>query len=246
MKTQNSNLRPTEDDQLFDLLVDGQLDEPRRRELLSGLDEKPGGWRRCAMAFLEAQSWREAMDALAGAPTRADSPTVAQAAPRIKRRRHDYITTLLGMAASFLLAIGATSWMYQIAGGPGGSGPTIADSTGNPFAQGNKAVPTRAIDARSIADPGKDFHLVGLTSKGPNGQDTTVGLPAVNRNRLDEKWLNELPSAIPQQAIESLANSGHKVQGSRQLIPFKLKDGRRMVVPVDQLDVHLASYPEYQ
>ena len=43
----------------IDLLIDGELSPEARRELLARLDESPDGWRRLALAFLEAQSWRE-------------------------------------------------------------------------------------------------------------------------------------------------------------------------------------------
>ena len=39
----------SDEDRLFDLLVDGELDEARRRELLAKLDHTPGGWRSCAL-----------------------------------------------------------------------------------------------------------------------------------------------------------------------------------------------------
>ena len=51
-------------DRRLDLLVDGELDENDRRELLRGLDREPDGWRRCAMAFLEAQTWKQALGAI--------------------------------------------------------------------------------------------------------------------------------------------------------------------------------------
>ena len=44
---------------MFDLLVDGELSPERRRQLLAHLDSEPDGWKRCALAFLEAQSFRE-------------------------------------------------------------------------------------------------------------------------------------------------------------------------------------------
>jgi hypothetical protein len=66
------------DDRTFDLLVDGELSEADRRELLSSLDESPDGWRRCALAFLEAQSWNSALGSIqresAARPTRARRP----------------------------------------------------------------------------------------------------------------------------------------------------------------------------
>jgi hypothetical protein len=44
----------------LDRLVDGELGEAERASLLGALDREPDGWKRCAMAFLEAQAWREA------------------------------------------------------------------------------------------------------------------------------------------------------------------------------------------
>jgi hypothetical protein len=42
-------LNPAED-RLLDRLVDGELGEVERRELLLRLESEPGGWRRCALA----------------------------------------------------------------------------------------------------------------------------------------------------------------------------------------------------
>ena len=50
-----------QDDILFDRLVDGELSDAERRTLLESLDAQPSGWQRCALAFLEAQSWREGL-----------------------------------------------------------------------------------------------------------------------------------------------------------------------------------------
>ena len=52
---------PGDDDLRFDRLVDGELSDAERRRLLASLDDEPGGWRCCALAFLEAQAWRETM-----------------------------------------------------------------------------------------------------------------------------------------------------------------------------------------
>ncbi len=46
---------------LLDLLVDGELSESERRELLLRLDHIPDGWRQCAIAFLESQCWQECL-----------------------------------------------------------------------------------------------------------------------------------------------------------------------------------------
>ena len=49
------NDKALQDDILFDRLVDGELSSTERRQLIASLDDRPGGWRRCALAFVEAQ-----------------------------------------------------------------------------------------------------------------------------------------------------------------------------------------------
>lgn len=50
-----------EDQFLLELLVDGELDDPTRRDLLLKLDRIPGAWRCCAVAFLESQCLKESL-----------------------------------------------------------------------------------------------------------------------------------------------------------------------------------------
>jgi hypothetical protein len=59
------------DPQILDRLVDGELAEIERREVLQTLERQPDGWRQCALAFLEAQSWGEALTQLARQPDEA-------------------------------------------------------------------------------------------------------------------------------------------------------------------------------
>jgi anti-sigma factor RsiW len=63
----------------IDRLVDGELDESTRRELLRRLDSVPDGWRRCALAFVEAQEFGQAARAWTRdhAPTRSEPKPVA-------------------------------------------------------------------------------------------------------------------------------------------------------------------------
>ena len=57
---------------LVELLVDDELDAVERRALLERLDEIDGGWKYCATAFLEAQTFRKAFRLLAVAEPAAD------------------------------------------------------------------------------------------------------------------------------------------------------------------------------
>ncbi len=43
------------------LLVDGEMDERQKTQLLKNLDREPDGWKRCAMGFLEDQTLRSVL-----------------------------------------------------------------------------------------------------------------------------------------------------------------------------------------
>jgi hypothetical protein len=94
-------------DHLVDLLVDGELADSERRELLLRLENETGGWRRCALAFLEAQDWRDAFRSIA-APTSARPVALSEAQRRDHRFRHPLIR-VTGFAAGILAAF-ALGW----------------------------------------------------------------------------------------------------------------------------------------
>lgn len=52
---------PDDEASRFDRLVDGELTPEEYRELITSLDHTPDGWKRCALAFLEAQSFAAAL-----------------------------------------------------------------------------------------------------------------------------------------------------------------------------------------
>ena len=134
---------PLEADNLsFDRLVDGELGEVERRELLVRLESEPGGWRRCALKFLESQCWKEAIggetrsvsevpETLTRIVTRSVSEApetlaeIASEAPRIASpaaRWAGRFGTLAAMAASFFVALSLGSLVHRTATvAPGGA-----------------------------------------------------------------------------------------------------------------------------
>jgi hypothetical protein len=90
----------TPDDAIaIDRLIDGELDEHERRELLRRLDTTPDGWRRCALAFLEAQEFAQAARAWTSDHAAVHSePTPVVTHPKRKGAR------LLRIAAAAMLA----------------------------------------------------------------------------------------------------------------------------------------------
>ncbi|WP_165249461.1 hypothetical protein [Paludisphaera soli] len=93
---------------LLDRLVDGDLAPAELREALTAVEAAPDGWRRCALALLEARCLDHALREPAPAP----KPTFAVAAPSRRRFRP-------ALAASLALACFGSGWLV----GGGGPGP---------------------------------------------------------------------------------------------------------------------------
>ena len=126
------------DEDLFrlELLADGELDEDSRRTLLSRLDQTSDGWRRCALAFLEAQCLGESFErgvlfggpGCSGSETEDVSPVFLSAAAGADRvpvlkphrpgadvphgRRRDRSRLFLTMASSAcaVILVGLAGW----------------------------------------------------------------------------------------------------------------------------------------
>ncbi len=273
MNHDNKNTNTPIDDQAIDLLVDGELGEEQRRELLAELDVKPGGWRRCALAFLEDQCWRHTCGSINEDMKR--QPTTPPPSPELtspeltspqqktpstprksgdqRRRRPSAVAratgALLAMGACIFFGMGLASLIRDVdqKGRPGVS------PGGSQQAAMFAATPTNPQDGQLIHDnknnkvflPGK-YQTVTITAKRPDGTTRSIQLPAVVQNNIDVTRLREIPSAIPPELVRAFAKAGHDVHQSRRLVPFLMKDGRRLVVPVDQLDVHYVSTPYYQ
>jgi anti-sigma factor RsiW len=205
----------------IDMLVDGQLSEEARRELLSRMDIEPGAWRRCALGFLEAQCWRESLAPVARS---AGEPAGAQPAA-LPRRRVSRWAGGLAVAASFLVAFGL-GILARPVWRP--SAPRVEQVAGHDQSE---------ADLRGVLPASASpWRVVTLTS--PDNPSNPIRLPAMERKRIDDNWLRSFPNALPSDVLRALERTGHSVQQSRELLPVPLDDGRRLVVPVDQVEVH--------
>jgi hypothetical protein len=248
---------PYDESDRFDRLVDGELSEAERREFLASMDDEPGKWRKCALAFLEAQAWRESFGELTWRRSKSsDLPTppkppvaVPLASPRSLKTKKPLgaMGTTLAMSACFLLALGLGGLLLR--SGPGSnslssSSPLIAGNNVQapaipvvPFPNGG--VPGGNSSPKSPAST--PWQMVKLRAPSLTGNDEPLQLPAVQRNRLDADFLTTVPNPLPNDVLQSLQRSGHTVSLHRELVPVSLKDGRQAVFPVDQIVVKTAA-----
>lgn len=237
-----------EDERLLDLLVDGELDDPRRRQLLLTFEEKPSGWRRCALAFLEAQSWGSSFKSMLEEKPVASSepapqpalaiasvstePVVEHQSPRAEKIWHIKPMSGLAMAASmiiaFTLGLALRHAYVPSEGAPGLVSPPSVNRSmaGVPF----ELAPTM----RNTPDAATENVQLVVDD---DGAQRTVEVPLVD----DPALLNSFPfqneSAIPADVLHQLEQMGHRVEYQRRLAPVELQDGRRLYVPVEDVKI---------
>lgn len=241
------------DDHLLDLLVDDELDETQRRDVLNWCQREPDGWRRCALAFLEAQSWRRELGGLVRgarlpeptaeahpAPVRV-SPAPVEPARRFNARWSvQSFFVPLAMAACFLLAFGLGLAMRR--GLPGTGRPSSTLAHDEQLAAMAKSAPSSAADAGSPTlasmpqspEPLGDMRLV---VGGVGGVPEEIQLPVYDARSLVGDFASDQPSAVPPDIERLLERLGHQVKQRRELMGVPLGDGRNVIVPVDQIEV---------
>ena len=235
----------------LDLLVDGELSEAPRRALLRRLDQTPGGWRQCALAFLEAQSWRAGLGSLGGELTRdEDAPArIARRRPPSPARRW---TTVLAVAAGLLIALGigllAGDMLRESRRGGAGGGNIASTDGGSAFApegpDDRKATPGRT-EVPSDARPGP-WRTVRVTVPGRQGESSqTLEVPCLESEQFDGAWLRDQPLRVPPELVRALRDPHVRVRQYRQLVPLRTPDGHQVVLPLERYRVQYVDNPAY-
>lgn len=219
----------------LDRLVDGELPADEYRNLLAQLEGEPDGWRRLALAFLEAQAWRRELASVAALPSEGkpaaampvkEVPVLAEASETNWRQLG------LAMAASFLLAF-SLAWYGQSVWMQGGDviGPPLAAPNGLPGTFAGAQLAPASGTAREALERVK----VTIGEQGADRKE--FELPVVEVNSLAAARAAMNRSAISPEADRALEQTGVKVRRQQQYLSVELEDGRRMVVPVEQVEL---------
>ena len=196
-----------------------------------------------ALTFLESQSWRWQLAGLAAdaslAATRAmphakpnDSPSGAYA---------KYGAIFLAIAASVLLAFGLGTRFPIESSAPqpsalqSSSSQALASQASETSSQQQvvAASPTVVDQADSVSGP----QTVTLALGGSEDDSDEIELQVAEADEEDEGWPEELNSSLPSDLLNELRESGLEVVRTQRLFPIDLSDGRRLVIPVEQVDI---------
>jgi hypothetical protein len=221
--------KPLNEDILLDRLVDGELSGSERRQLLESFDKRPEGWRRCALAFLEAQSWREEMGQVArGVATEATVPkSPASSVAMARKSSWSSVATWLAMAACLFLAFGLGLMHRErgpsVAGGPSNSSGQVASVT----------PPSQPLSPKSSTRG----DAVTLFVKDDSGRMQPVRVPLVDASTLDKELGMKFQTGVPDDIRNQLRNDGYTVKSKSQYAPLWLENGRPMILPVEDTNI---------
>ncbi|MCL4201481.1 MAG: hypothetical protein KJ000_03240 [Pirellulaceae bacterium] len=259
--------REWDDAAMLDRLVDGELNDRQYRELLLRLETQPDGWRRCALAFLEAQAWRREMRTLRVEEnleeTRADESCALA-------RRRRFAEWLLAVAAGFLIAwsLGpllsrdALTWPAGVERGsnqvaPGSWLTRDALPASHPISSAASVAPSASAGAETT-DEENVLQIAGLPE--PSDLDSEDAeteivrdadgraweIPVDDWSSQHAQWLSEETSAFPAELARALENLGARIRRHRGLLPLETRDGRHVVVPVERVEITPVSFAQYR
>jgi len=235
----------TMEDRLLDRLVDGELSAEEYAAVLRSLGDSPDGWRRCALAFLEAQAWQRELGMMG---REAKSPTESAVAIRPTAATKRW-PLLLAVAASFLLAFGLGVGMRPLA--PTGS-PTPVDGQlaldsirpSLPGDQVDMTPSTGNFAAPAVAVPSGNVTFVMDHGDGSGSREVPV--PVYDWSPESERRLSGQPLAPSSELQRAVQRFGHEVRTHKQFIPWETGDGRQVVFPVEQVEITPAGRRAYQ
>jgi hypothetical protein len=241
-------------DDVIDLIVDGSLQPGELRRALAQLEREADGWKRCTLAFLEAQCWRDAFRAIEAPPSsnvRCDSDSIQLAPPAFHRPR---INWWRGVAAVGIVAVSfALGWLSRVSR-PGEPAGAVHSVSKNPLVAGQPQdsssepeLPVSAVPSRSSrfepefaadpAPPGPEdiVQTVGQVQFGTEGGGATV--PILAGPGINGDWLRAQPPPLSDSEQVVLERYGYQVDQRRRLLVATLADGRRVSVPIDQVEI---------
>jgi hypothetical protein len=227
----------------LDKLADGELNDSEVRELLLTLEAQPDAWRRCALAFVEAQTLRRDLGSIAIGRSANDDDVEYELVPARQASRGVRLPAVgrVALAASLLLAFTAGTSIHSLwpnqNSDPRGNAPQVLVATTDGNATETEGEPeTTAGNANSTDDrppmPRETLMVSIPSDEGEAVQSVEVPLIDSNPEAL-ETFMAQQPAVLSDAELTTLKMTGHEVEQQRVFYPLKLNDGRQAIVPLD-------------
>lgn len=243
-----------DDDSRLDRLVDGELPTEEYRALLASLDDQPGGWRRCAVAFLEAQALQRELDGMRQTLNLDEGPSnpniergPSGPSPAPKRFGPFEWKTLLAIGASFLVAFGLGVAGPRWLASRRAEQPVMNAGLAQPLSSGVVSDHAGNQPGSSLGTRHQSFRPIGNVRLVVNGggSPSAKSMPVYPAPDDMQAWMNQDQPTLSPELVQQLESRGHQVQRQKQYIPVQLEDGRQIIVPVEGYQITPGSGPMY-
>jgi hypothetical protein len=226
----NGNI--SHDDILFDRLVDGELSLAERRALVRSLDARSDGWRKCALAFLESQSWQNDVCAMTATPSSSIASSDAKkfAAPTLPEKRISMRTVAPWFAVAAGLLIAFRMGNLQ-------RGGTTNPVVNVPVPVNSQMASVHSLPQAAAPTAAKPGDALNLWVRDDSGQVRRVRVPLVDASALDPALGLQFQTGVSDDVRNRLQNQGLTVQSKRRYAPMWLDNGRPMIVPVEDTKI---------
>jgi hypothetical protein len=240
-------------DCVIDQIVDGALTPAELRAAVDRLEREPDGWKRCALSFLEVQCWRESLRTMDESEMSHDA-WEAFSLPSVSRSGAGRRWILGPIAAGIIAASFALGWYgHRARSLSGPQSVTVVQSNaerkapaGDSQSGGARPVTASLSQKTQLApwQPGRDGSVptvqqvlkwAGQLPAGAGNNQSGVPILASAGNYAE--WLRHQPPPITEYEQVALNRQGYQVDQRRGLVTKILPDGRRMMIPIDQVQI---------
>jgi uncharacterized lipoprotein NlpE involved in copper resistance len=241
----------------LDRLADGELNADEQRQLLLALETQPDAWRRCALAFIEAQTLRGEFRQLMpneNAASRSSVTTVAAARSlrqqKVMLSRLNLLALAAGVLVAFSLGLAARGWLGGLSFQQTGqiAATKSPQSTQAPAEKTLAANQPAVKETQAYADTGnaanstvtsRKWQALKVTLPAADGQgEQTVEVPLVAGSDEEvQTLLAKQEPVLSDAALKTLQSTGHEVEQHRAYYPVQLEDGTQAVLPMDFVEV---------
>jgi hypothetical protein len=252
------------DPQVLDRLVDGELADGERRVLLESLERQPDGWRQCALAFLEAQTWDQTLTDYVRQPNGARLGKTDEGSGDAAARG---VAAQIGALPSQRFDGDGNVPATRIDGGPANdsarreaarsnrirtalaiAGSFLVTFSLGMYAQRYLRTSDGIASAPSVAVPGKGsiqqapkifaaapLQYASFDIIGRDGRRQTILAPLVDRDFAQLFVPAQAPEA-PNYLVQQAKQWGGKVRFHREFLPVPV-GGRQALVPIDRFEI---------
>jgi hypothetical protein len=210
----------------IDRLVGGDLTKAESRLLVARLDADPAGWKQCALAYMEAQSWRRTFESMVAHEEQPVPRSIPADSERPRRSRRRMLGTVAAVVVAFVAGIGAMA-AWQARSGEQSSQDDVAIDANHGIDVVKKSAATRQADSND-----DDPLLLGVVNITSNGE-MEAAFPLVAAKDKELVSIELTSDQLNDYNRRLWERRGYRIEQYRKLVSVALADGSRFRFPVD-------------